>query len=266
MASPSSSKPVESGKKSLSDGSSIYYEKHGNGPEKVLLVPGGTGTIRTDLQPLIDSLDKSKLTIVAFDPLGYGNSRPPERNYDIGIGMYKQDAAHGTELMSQLGYPSFTWIGWSDGGRTGLMAAALYPTKVDRLIIWGALPVVTERQRLGLQTSVKMELWNEDRRTAFYAEYGEELAKKMWARHVSFYQTLSNLCQELVPKIRCPTLILHGKKDVVELDLAEKLSKQIPISEIHVWPEGGHNLHMDENADFTRKIHKFIESYEPDVF
>ena len=257
---------IESGKKTMFDGSSIYYEKYGTGPEKVLLAPGGTGSIRTDMQPLIDSLDKSKLTIVAFDPLGYGRSRPPERNYDIGLGMYKQDATHGTELMTQLGFSSFTWIGWSDGGRTGLMAAALFPTKIDRLIIWGALPFVTERQRLGLQTSVRLELWNEARKKSFHDEYGPEIAQKMWARHVAFYQSLDNLCQEMIPKIRCPTLILHGKKDVVEQEFVEKLSRQIPICEFYVYPEGGHNLHMDETVDFTRRVHKFIESYEPDVF
>lgn len=261
-----SSRPSESGKMNLSDGSSIYYEKHGNGPEKVLLVPGGTGSIRTDMQPLIDSLDKSKLTIVAFDPIGYGRSRPPDRNYNIGIDMYKKDASHAIELMEKLSCPSFTWIGWSDGGRTGLMAAGLYPSKIDRLIIWGATPMVTDRQKAGLETSVNLALWTNERRDLFHTEYGPELAQTMWTRHVKFYQTLGNLCQELVPKIRCPTLILHGARDIVEEELVKNIAKQIPISEMHVYPDGHHDIHISKNSDFTKRVHAFIQTHELDVF
>ena len=261
-----SGEPIASGKINVTDDCALFYEKYGTGPTKVLLVPGGTGSIRTDMMPLVKSLDRSKVTIIAMDPAGYGRSRPPDRNYDLGPDMYKVDAGNAVKLMEKLGYSEFTWIGWSDGGRTGLVAAALYPASVERLIIWGAAPVVTQRQKLALSASTDMNTWDPVRKESFISEYGLATAQAMWARHTAFYQTLNNLCEELICKIRCPTLILHGRRDPVEEEVVHKLSKQIALCEYHVYPDGGHGIHIEKNADVTRRIHTFIESNEPDAF
>uniref|UniRef100_A0A0C9QPD6 BPHL protein n=1 Tax=Fopius arisanus TaxID=64838 RepID=A0A0C9QPD6_9HYME len=59
----------------------INYLRSGNGDHPVLLLPGALGTIWTDFKPQIEGLDKSKLTIVAWDPPGYGKSKPPDRKF-----------------------------------------------------------------------------------------------------------------------------------------------------------------------------------------
>jgi len=45
----------------------------------------------------VEGLDKSKFTVVAWDPPGYGNSRPPVR--DFSQDFFHQDAAWGVKLM-----------------------------------------------------------------------------------------------------------------------------------------------------------------------
>lgn len=130
------------------NGHLVYHERRGTGRLPVLVVPGGTGSINTDLKPLIEALDRDKYTIIGMDPLGYGKSRPPSRDYTIGTAMYKQDADTAVGLMKSLGFSSFSWMGWSDGGRTGLVAAISYPSRIDKLITWGAAAEVSNRHKM----------------------------------------------------------------------------------------------------------------------
>lgn len=71
-------------------GQTINFIKTGNGNKPILCFPGALGTIWSDFKPQIANLDKNQFTIVAFDPPGYGFSRPPNRNF--GLDFYEKDA------------------------------------------------------------------------------------------------------------------------------------------------------------------------------
>jgi valacyclovir hydrolase len=45
----------------------------------------------------VEGLDKSKFTVIAWDPPGYGNSRPPTR--DFSQGAHYRDADGAVKLM-----------------------------------------------------------------------------------------------------------------------------------------------------------------------
>lgn len=62
-------------------GQKINYIKTGNGKQTLLCCPGALGTIWSDFKPQITDLDKSKFTIVAWDPPGYGFSRPQKETF-----------------------------------------------------------------------------------------------------------------------------------------------------------------------------------------
>lgn len=55
--------------------------KVGEGSHNVLCFPGALGTIWTDFKPQLEGLSQSHFTIIAWDPPGYGFSRPPERQF-----------------------------------------------------------------------------------------------------------------------------------------------------------------------------------------
>lgn len=61
-------------------------------------VPLYTGTSRTDYAPQLEQLSKSKYTLIAWDPPGYGFSRPPQRVYK-GVQTFHSDAELAAELM-----------------------------------------------------------------------------------------------------------------------------------------------------------------------
>lgn len=116
----------------------INFVHTGNGSNGLILLPGALGTIRTDFQPQIDALPKllANYTIIAWDPPGYGKSRPPERSFPAGF--YHRDAYLADALMRKLGFDKYSAAGWSDGGSTGLILASHYPEAIKKLIIWGA--------------------------------------------------------------------------------------------------------------------------------
>lgn len=90
----------------------------------------------TDFKPQLQGLDKKNLTIIAWDPPGYGKSIPPIRSFDDDF-FYK-DAINANDLMQKLGYNNYSLLGWSDGGITGLIIAANNTKSIKKLIVFGA--------------------------------------------------------------------------------------------------------------------------------
>lgn len=56
-----------------------------------------TGTSQTDFKPQLENLNRDKLTVIAWDPPGYGYSRPPDRKFDMD--MFRDDAVIANKFM-----------------------------------------------------------------------------------------------------------------------------------------------------------------------
>lgn len=117
----------------------INYVRKGHGNDgAIILLPGALGTSVTDFQPQIDQLPKllPNFSIIAWDPPGYGESRPPNRTFNVDF--FHRDAFVANALMQSLNLKKYSILGWSDGGITGLIMAAKYNESIDKLIIWGS--------------------------------------------------------------------------------------------------------------------------------
>lgn len=125
------------------NGIKIHYEIVGNGPQTVLLLPGAIGSTRSDFGPQLEKLNRDKYTIVAWDPPGYGFSRPPDRHFDNDF--YRKDSQLANQLMNLIKRPEYSLIGWSDGGITALIMAALYPDNVRKLVSFGSSAFITDK-------------------------------------------------------------------------------------------------------------------------
>lgn len=95
-----------------------------------------SGTIWTDFKPQMEQMNVDKLTLVAWDPPGYGKSRPPDRTFPDDF--FQRDAAYAHNLMKTLGYSKFSLVGWSDGGITSFILASAYPDSVRKMVVSGA--------------------------------------------------------------------------------------------------------------------------------
>lgn len=95
-------------------------------------------------------------------------------------------------------------------------------------------------------------------------QYGEEYFRTMWE---SWCDTMSeiykendrNICDELVDKIQCPSLIVHGAQDaMVKSEHPVHLAKKIKLSELYIFPNGKHNLHLKYAKEFNEIVTKFL--------
>lgn len=244
------------------NGVDLFYQQTGKGEHAVLLLPGALGSAHTDFGPQLKSLSKDRFTVIGWDPRGYGNSRPPER--DFPLDFFERDAKDAVDLMQALRFPRFSLLGWSDGGITALIAAARNPSLVNKMVVWGSNAYVSP-QDVKIYNAIRdVSQWSERMRRPMEEVYGSELFIKTWEGWVDgigqFAQRPEgSICMELLPQISCPSLIIHGEKDpMVPSFHPQYLLKHIKGSRLHLMPEGKHNLHLRFAAKFNKLVEDFL--------
>ncbi|RWS26616.1 valacyclovir hydrolase-like protein [Leptotrombidium deliense] len=250
------------GQKVEVNGINIHYEKIGNGSHVVLLLPGALGTSRTDFNEILEGgLDATKFTLIAWDPPGYGFSRPPERNYDKNV--YRTDADLAAALMKTLGYNFYSVIGWSDGGKTGVFLASTYPAVVDKLIVWGVVSFGLPHTNRAFEATRNMSFWDPAIKKRFTDVYGDDL-EPMWNKLVAdcFKHAIGQgviIEQSVVEKIQCPAYVMHGDKDpMVAVEHAQYLNKHLCDARLKRFPQASHNLHQTCADEFHKIVTNFL--------
>ncbi|XP_035734380.1 valacyclovir hydrolase-like [Vespa mandarinia] len=244
------------------NGFDINYVRVGIGNHPVLLLPGALGTAWTDFKPQLENLDKNKLTVVAWDPPGYGKSRPPNKTYSDDF--LQRDADYAFDLMKVLGYKKFSLIGWSDGGITSLILAAKNPDSIRKMIVFGANAYILPEE-LQIYKSIKnIDTWSDKMKQPLIEVYGEEYFRNTWSDWVDgmeriYEKNKGDLCKNVLAKIKCPTLIIHGAKDViVKPEHPVYLKDHIKNSEVIILEKGAHNLHLRYHEEFNTLAMKFL--------
>ncbi|XP_072535513.1 valacyclovir hydrolase isoform X2 [Salminus brasiliensis] len=220
------------------------------------------GSGQTDFGPQLEKLDKRRFTVVAWDPRGYGCSRPPDR--DFPLDFFHRDAKDAVDLMQALGFRRFSLLGWSDGGITALITAALNPALIKKIVVWGSNAYVSE-QDVKIYNAIRdVSLWSERMRKPMEEMYGTQYFTQTWERWVDGISQFTrnpqgSICTELLQLIVCPTLIVHGAKDpMVPSFHPEYLLQNIRGSRLHIMPEGKHNLHLRFATEFNTLVEKFL--------
>lgn len=261
-AAPNFCSAVTSGKKHV-NGVDLYYEQTGQGKHPLLLLPGALGSTRTDFEPQLKLLNKERFTVVGWDPRGYGQSRPPDR--DFPSDFFQRDAKDAVDLMKSLGFSKFSLLGWSDGGISAMFAAANNPDAIHKLVVWGANSFVS-KQDMELYSAVRdISQWSARMRQPMEQLYGAQIFAKIWEAWVDGISEFGkrpegNICMDLLHLITSPTLIIHGEKDpMVPGFHAQYLLEHIKGSRLHLMPEGKHNLHLRYAAEFNKLVEDFLE-------
>ncbi|XP_011689950.1 PREDICTED: valacyclovir hydrolase isoform X2 [Wasmannia auropunctata] len=244
------------------DDTEINYAKVGTGDHSVLLLPGAMGTIWTDFRPQMENLNADKLTIVAWDPPGYGKSRPPDRTFPDDF--FQRDAVYARNLMRTLGYSKFSLIGWSDGGITSLLLASTYPDDVHKMVVFGANAYIHPDETKIYESVRDINKWSEKMRTPMIQVYGEDYFRKTWSNWIDAVLRLyekqnGDLCKQVLSKIKCPTLIIHGARDAMVLpEHPTYLKQNIADSRVHIFEKGAHNLHLRYSEEFNKLVTDFL--------
>src|ERR1700730_841817 len=135
----------------------LYYESTGKG-DPLLLIPGALGTAADDFPHQIAFFSRTH-RVIAFDPRGYGRSRPPVRDYPLNF--YERDADDALALMSDLHLTRFAVLGWSDGANSATLLSARNPDRVSQLVVWAGNSFLTEAELHLFQSMRSLSTWSE---------------------------------------------------------------------------------------------------------
>jgi pimeloyl-ACP methyl ester carboxylesterase len=120
----------------LSDGISIAYETHGEGPP-VLCIHGfgSSGKVNWIDTGWVETLNEAGYQAITFDNRGHGGSR---KLYDTKLYFAHDMASDAAGLLDHLGIAKAHVLGYSMGARIGAFLALQQPDKVIASV-WGGM-------------------------------------------------------------------------------------------------------------------------------
>jgi pimeloyl-ACP methyl ester carboxylesterase len=272
-----------------SDGVSIAYQVHGDGPLDLVLVPGFVSQVELLWEEPEVARFLRRLTsfarLLIFDKRGQGLSDRPGRPPTLEESMDDLGA-----VIEAAGFERPALFGISEGGPMSTLYAATYPGRVSGLILFGtfARMVETDGFRHGISEEaldkwgsvvrrdwgkpVALEVWAPSR-------IGDREFERWWARLLrqgtspSGAIALMELYREMdvraiLPAIDVPTLVLHREEDrMIAVDQGRYLADEIPGAryvelpgEDHLPFTGDIDAMLDEVEEFLVGSRRATES------
>lgn len=272
-------------------GRELHYVHAGEGPPLVFL-HGVLGSHRVWAELAADLAHDHE--VVAPDLFGHGASDKRIGDYSLGA-----HAATVRDLLDLLDLPTATIIGHSLGGGIALQFTYLFPQRVHGLVLVASgglgrevnallraptlpgaewvLPLVasrwTSRQGNTLGRGLRLvgvrggpdiaQAWHgfeslsdADSRRAFLATIRSVVGPEG--------QRVSALA--LLPRLRCPTLLVWGDRDrMIPLSHARATVALIPNARLEVFARAGHFPHLERPERFASLLREFTAGFEPDT-
>ena len=251
-----------------------YYRTDGNKPV-VILAHGITdnGLCWTRVAKALES----EFDLIMFDARGHGLSDKPEQGY--GADNLADDLAG---LIQSLGLDKPAVVGHSMGGVVAAILAESSPDLIRSLVLedpawyprdediteeeiiqhahdWSE--AIVERKKLSAEditANAKKDHphWDDEEFPAFAQ------AKLQVSPHVTEYDLVPHKpWWEIVPNLKCPTLLLTGDKPrevAIQPEMADEIVTLNPSVQIIHLAGAGHNVRRDAFANYVQHVQEFL--------
>jgi valacyclovir hydrolase len=236
----------------------FHYLNEGQGP--VMLLLGGTlSTARSDFSPQLAAF-ASDHRVIAPDRRGYGETRPPER--DFPDNFYEREARDMAALVHALQLTNMIVCGWSEGAAVALWLATLVPTRVKALAVWGGIAGLDEQDIARFEARRDTSAWSARAQTTMNELFGDGYWQRVWCDWLDTMQRLAAQgSARLAPldAVRCPVLVLHGGKDpLIRIEHPQALVTQLATARFQEIAAGGHNVHLTHADEFNAALAAFL--------
>lgn len=213
-----------------------------------------------------NKLDLEKFTVVAYDLPGYGLSEAWENSSNEPTLEYFRLAAQvGAQLMSKLGFRTYSVGGWSDGARVACLLAIKFRSRVNSLLLWSFLPLIDRQSCWAFSRTRDIGTWDSNALELYTSVYGEQEFSLRWRQYVDYLvstlETKSRLnMMSMLSDIKCPTMIVYGSCDpIVKFqEHVEPLEKLIYDSSIYQFKGMAHNIHQANPLQFNQLLTDFV--------
>jgi pimeloyl-ACP methyl ester carboxylesterase len=239
--------------------SRIYYEEQGSGTP-VLVLPGFAGSIE-DFAALREAMVTAGFRVIAADLPGSGRSEPQPRVYTAAY--YEDDALSFVALLQQVASAPAHVIGFSDGGMTALLMAALTPGVARSVVTWGAAGTISDpgghlvEAMYNIVDNAIPPL--QGLRDYLVSTYGEANARAMTQSMATAKTDIiaagGDVSLSKAGNITSPVLLIAGDRDFFAPPaLASELAARIRTAEVLVAEGAEHNVYMDRPEWLTHTI------------
>ena len=212
---------VEAGNYKKVNGINMYYETYGSGEKTLIFLHGNGGSIRGARNKI--EYFKKYFKVIAIDSRGHGKSIDSTTQ----VLTYDQMANDTKVLLDSLNIDSAYVSGQSDGGILGLLIAIKYPSKVSKLVTFGANLFPGKKAIFDeIDKMVKDTLRN---------------TKDFNTRRLfTLLNNQPNISIKELKSIKCPVLLMSGDRDVIRLEHSLKIFYNIENSNFFVMPGATH--------------------------
>jgi pimeloyl-ACP methyl ester carboxylesterase len=259
-----------------------YLEWGGDGPPAVLL--HATGFLARLWQPIAEALS-GRFHVYAYDARGHGDSDKPASGY--GWVRFADDLK---SFLDALGLRRILAIGHSMGGASVAYLAATEPEYVSSAVLVepiifpplvgsGSGRLVAGAARRRMVWPSPEELIRSYRARPTFANWKEDVLR-LYAEHGTFQRedgqfelkcpgkieaelyrnSLSRDTWDLLPDVRCPTLVLRGEHtDHLLAVTSERVAGHIPDAGLVTIAGAGHFAPMERPESVSAEITAFLE-------
>ena len=253
------------------EGSALYYEECGTGPDAVLLIHDGIAhsAVWDGVWPSFCN----KFHTIRYDRRGYGRSGPADSFYT--------ETDDTLALLRHLKIHRVSLVGSSHGGSLAINFTLAYPQLVEALVLVGAVVdgygysdhflqrgIDNSKPIQKNDTATLIANWVNDR---YVFATGHDAAKqKLHDILTAFPQDLTHedyarSAPSAVPRlheIRVPTLILVGDADIPDVHAhSGVIENGILNSRRVIVPDTGHLMYLEKPQEFSRIVIHFIEQH-----
>ena len=184
--------------------------------------------------------------VIAVDTRGHGKS--PRGAAPFTIRQFADDL---NDFMIEMKIDKAHLLGFSDGGNIGLVFAMKYPEKVDKLIVSG-VNLDTSGIKFVYQSVIELSY-----------KFVRLMAKKSESakRNFEFLGLMvndPNIKIEDLRKIKAPTLVMAGTKDMVKEKHSQLIKNTIPNASL-VIIEGTHFIPVKKHEVFNKEVKEFLD-------
>lgn len=254
------------------DDTSINYLSFGKGSRNLILIPGlgdGFKTVKGLAIPFSLMYKKftKDFTIYSFS-----------RKNKLSDGYTTLDMANDViKCMNKLGIEKASILGVSQGGMISQHIAINFQERVEKLVLVVTVPksnnMIDENIDIWLNLALKKDFKEIMLDTAKKSYTGKYLKKNirvlkyfsflMKPRKFDRFIIQANACKthdsKEIEKIKCPTLIIGGRKDeILGVDGSIELNKKIEGSILKIYDEYSHGLY-EQAKDFNDKVLEFLK-------
>ena len=259
----------------LNQGVRIYWEEHGAG-QPILMIMGLSFTIEM-WHRLIPELARH-YRLIMFDNRGMGRSDVPKGRFSIG-----QMANDAVAVMDAAGVSAAHVLGASMGGMIAQELALRFPNRVCSLMLgctshgglisrWPSFhhrprkAAFSGSDRIARERSLNDLLYAETTMRELIEEDLMIRSKCCWTQEGFLKQFGAILLWSSylrLPRIRVPTLVVHGAEDrLIPPGNGRTVARRIPGARFKVIPNAGHVMMTDQPERCLAEIMNFLKEQE----